>query len=91
MTDFKISLNIPDVEILKIEKNKSEDFIITVTSTKRSTCCHKCGKEINKMHGYGETILLRHLPILGQQVYIRIKPTRYVCDYCSDHPTTTEI
>lgn len=89
-TNFQISLNIPDVEILKIEKNKTEDLIITVKSTKCSTPCHKCGKEATKSNGYGETIILQHLPILGQQVYIRIKLARYQCEYCDDKPTTTE-
>jgi transposase len=89
-TNFQISLNIPDVEILKIEKNKTEDLIITVKSTKCSTPCHKCGKEAKKSNGYGETIILQHLPIFGQQVYIRIKLARYQCEDCDDKPTTTE-
>lgn len=88
--NFQISLDIPDVEILKIEKSKTEDLIITVKSTKYSTPCHKCGREAKKSNGYGETIILRHLPILGQQVYIRIKLTRYQCEDCDDKPTTTE-
>jgi transposase len=89
-TNFQISLDIPDIEILKIEKNKTQDLIITVKSTKCSTPCHKCGKEATKSNGYGETIILQHLPILGQQVYIRIKLPRYRCEYCDDKPTTTE-
>jgi len=89
-TNFQISLDIPDVEILRIEKNKTEDLIITVRSTKCSTPCHKCGREAKKSNGYGETIILQHLPILGQQVYIRIKLSRYECEYCDDKPTTTE-
>jgi transposase len=88
--NFQISLDIPDVEILKIGKNTTEDLIITVRSTKCSTPCHKCGREATKSNGYGETIMLRHLPILGQQVYIRIKLSRYECEYCDDKPTTTE-
>lgn len=89
-TNFQISLNIPDVEILKIEKNKTEDLIITVKSTKCSTPCHKCGKEAKKSNGHGETIILQHLPIFGQQVYIRIKLARYQCEDCDNKPTTTE-
>jgi transposase len=89
-TNFNISLDIPDVEILKIETNKVEDLIITVKSTKCSTPCHRCGKEAKKSNGYAETIILQHLPILGRQVYIRIKLTRYQCEECDDKPTTTE-
>jgi transposase len=90
MINFQISLDIPDVEILKVEKNRSEDLIITVKSTKDSCQCHKCGKEAKKFYGYAEVILLRHLSILGHQVYIRIKPVRYRCEYCDDKTTTTE-
>jgi transposase len=90
MINFQISLDIPDVEILKVEKNRAEDLIITVKSTKDSCPCHKCGREAKKIHGYADVILLRHLCILGRQVYIRIKPVRYQCEYCDDKTTTTE-
>ena len=90
MAELKIRLDIPDVNILKSEYNRTNDLILTVESTKKSTFCRNCGKKINKVHGYGETILLRHLSILDQPVYIRIKPVRYICLTCDDNPTTTE-
>ena len=90
MINFQISLDIPDVEILKVEKNQTEDLIITVKSIKNSCLCHKCGNEAKKIYGHAEVILLRHLPILGSQVYIRIIPVRYQCEYCDDKATTTE-
>jgi transposase len=90
MINFQISLDIPDVEILKIEKNKTEDLIITVKSTKGFCLCHQCGREAKKAHGYGEVVILQHLSILGQKVFIRIRPARYQCEYCEDNTTTTE-
>lgn len=90
MINFQVSLDIPDVEILTVEKNQTEDLIITVKSTKESCPCHKCGNEAKKINGYAETILLKHLSILGHQVYIRIKPVRYQCEYCDDKTTSTE-
>lgn len=90
MAKFEIDLNLPDVKILHIETTKINDLIITVKSTKKSTECHKCGQKITKVHGYGEAIMLRHLPILGQSVYIRLRPTRFQCDTCDNHPTTRE-
>jgi transposase len=87
---FEIQLNIPDVKILNIETTKTNDLVITVKSTKKSTQCHKCGQKITKIHGYGEAIMLRHLPILGQSVYIRLRPARFQCEDCDNQPTTTE-
>lgn len=87
---FEVQLNLPDVKILNIETSKTNDLVITVKSTKKSSKCHKCGQEITKIHGYGEAILLRHLPILGQTVYIRLRPARFQCEKCKNNPTTTE-
>lgn len=90
MAKFEIQLNIPDVKILNIETTKTNDLVITVKSMKKSTKCHKCGQNIKKIHGYGEAIMLRHLPILGQSVYIRLRPARFQSGDCDNQPTTTE-
>lgn len=90
MPNIPIPLDIPDVEILKVDTNSSDELMLTVRSTKTSTRCRECGKEIKKRHGYGESITLRHLSILDRPVYIQIKLARYQCEDCDDHPTTTE-
>jgi transposase len=87
---FMIPLDIPNVEILKVEQNKVNDFILTIASTCTSTSCSKCNKQISKIHGYSDTIILRHLPILEKRVYLVIKLTRYKCYSCPGDPTTTE-
>jgi|688.fasta_scaffold1318022_1 transposase len=89
MAEFKIPLNIPDVEIIANEITQSEDIILTIKSTLRGVHCHKCGKWIDKIHGYDEPILGRHLPVLGNQVYLKISLARYHCD-CDGKTTTTE-
>jgi len=33
---------------------------------------------------------IRHLSIFDHPVYLRLKPVRYQCEHCDDHPTTTE-
>lgn len=90
MAKFEIQLNLPDVKIVTIETTKTNDLVITVRSTKKSTTCRKCGQEATKIHGYGEAIMLRHLPIMGQSVYIRLRPARFECERCDNKPTTTE-
>ena len=87
---FEIQLNIPDVKILGIETNKTNDLVITVKSTKKSYVCRKCEQKTTKIHDYGEAILLRHLPVFGQSVYIRLRPARFECEQCDNRATTTE-
>src|SRR6266487_199680 len=45
---------------------------------------------ITDRHGVDAPRLLRHLPILGQVVYLRIRPKRFGCPWYDDHPTTTQ-
>ncbi|HJW28380.1 MAG TPA: ISL3 family transposase, partial [Saprospiraceae bacterium] len=73
-----------------VEFTPNNAIIITVTSTVEGAHCHRCGKKITTAYGCGREITLRHLPILGKPTYIRIKPKRYQCPYCGDHPTTTQ-
>ncbi|MCD4685816.1 MAG: transposase [Anaerolineae bacterium] len=83
-------LDIADVVVLKTEINARGDYIITVESAQMSTACRKCGREISKVYGPDKWVQLRHLPILGRRVYLRLRPKRYECPYCDDHPTTTQ-
>ena len=87
---ISIPLDIPDVRILRTEITKDGELILTVESTVTSTNCHRCGRTITERHGLDEPRLLRHLPILGRVVYLRIRPKRFRCPFCDDHPTTTQ-
>jgi len=90
MTEISILLDIPDVEVFGVERTKNGDYYISVQSTQKGTTCRKCGKFIDKFHGYDKEIVLRHLPILDNRVFIKIKPIRYICADCPDKPTTTQ-
>jgi transposase len=82
-SNVSIPLDIPDVQVIDIKTNKRGDYIITVESSLDSATCQRCGREISKFHSHDRTITLRHLPILGHQVYIRLRPKRYECPHCS--------
>ena len=84
-------LDISNVKVLATETNAAGDYTITVESTLNTTRCRKCGRDISKFHGHDGEVCLRHLPILGRRVYIRIRPKRYQCPYCSGNPTTTQV
>jgi len=85
-----ISLDIPDVRVLDSGQNDRGDCTIMVESTLEGTKCRKCGREITELHGMDEAITLRHLPVLGRRVYIRLRPKRYRCPWCEGGPTTTQ-
>jgi transposase len=85
-----IPLDIADVRVLRTELTKVGELILTVESTLESTTCRTCGRTITELHGTDKSRLLRHLPILGRPVYLRIHPKRFRCPWCDDHPTTTQ-
>jgi transposase len=82
-------INLPNTQIQDAYEDRDGNYIVTVISTAEGTRCHKCNQEIIKPNGYGETIVIRHLDILGKHVYIRISLRRYQCD-CHGQPTTTQ-
>lgn len=87
---IQFPLNLSDVKVLKTEMSKAGDLIITVESTRQGARCRRSGRDIENFHGYDKPLRLRHLPILERQVTIEIRPKRYRCPYCEDHPTTTQ-
>lgn len=93
MTDqptISIPLDLPDVRVLGTQVLSPQLLLIEVESTLSSTTCRRCGRTIRDFHGFDKPIQLRHLPILGAAVYIRLRPKRFRCPYCDDHPTTTQ-
>jgi transposase len=87
--NIEIPLDLPEVRIITSELNERE-IVIRVESTREWAICHKCGGEIREFHSYGRLLRLRHLPILGRPVMIEIRPKRFRCPSCDDHPTTTQ-
>jgi len=85
-----ISLDIPDVQVREVEQNERGEWTISIESTLEGTRCRQCGRHITDLHGVDEAITLRHLPILGRPVYLRLRPKRYRCPYCEGGPTTTQ-
>jgi len=87
---ISIPLDIPDVRVLQTELTKESELIITVESTLMSMTCRHCERTIREPHGVDDPRLLRHLPSFGRTVYLRIRPKRFRCPFCDDHPTTTQ-
>jgi transposase len=84
-------LDIPEVEVVSVEINERGDYIVMVESTRNSAICQTCGERLTKFNGHGREIELRHLPILGHRVYIRIRPKQYECPKCKGQMTTQKL
>lgn len=88
---ISIPLDIPDVRVLQTDLLQAGELILTVESTLTSTTCRRGGRIITERHGEDRSRLLRQLPMLGRPVYLRIRPKRFRCPFCDDHPTTTQV
>ena len=83
-------LDIPQVDVLATKRTRAGKFIITVESRKETTRCGVCKQVIPCNNGHGQELRLRHLPILGQETHIAIRPRRGQCPTCLHNPTTTQ-
>lgn len=87
---IEIPLDLPDVRVIASTITRNRELIIEVESTLTTATCRTCGKTISSFYGYSRPIRLRHLPSLGLVVSIEIRPKRFRCPDCDDHPTTTQ-
>lgn len=88
---ISLPLDIPEVDVVATQQTPQGQFIITVESRRETTQCGVCQTEIACNYGHGEEVRLRHLPILGQETLIVIRPRRGQCPTCLHHPTTTQV
>lgn len=86
---IEFPLDLPEVRVLKTEL-VGREITITIESTRDWARCSCCGRKTQAFHCEGRALRLRHLSILGRRVYLEIKPKRFKCLYCEDHPTTTQ-
>jgi transposase len=88
---IQIPLDIPDVEALRTEIYPDGKLLIWVESQVETVPCGLCGREVRATFGHGQEIQLRHLPVLGMETYICIRPRRGRCLECETEPTTTQV
>lgn len=83
-------LGLTQIAIDRVEITDADVLEIHVHSTEDGTQCQRCGRRITESHGLGQERRLRHVPIFEHRTEIVIRPKRYRCPYCHDHPTTTQ-
>lgn len=82
-------LNIPGIRVLSVNYDEKK-IECQIESTRGYSICHKCGRKASDFHEHEKELELRHLPICGRQVILRLRPKRYRCPYCDGGVTTTE-
>jgi transposase len=82
-------LNIPGIRVLSV-KYDEDKIECQIESTQGYSLCHTCGQKATEFHERGQELELRHLPLCGRQVMLRLRPKRYRCRYCEGAVTTTE-
>ncbi|RUQ35432.1 MAG: transposase, partial [Candidatus Competibacteraceae bacterium] len=85
-----VPLDLPDVRVLAHRMLEDGTVLIEVESTLQTTRCHRCGREIDRFHGFDRSIQLQHLPVFGRRVVVEIRPKRYRCPHGESGPTTTQ-
>jgi transposase len=88
---IQIPLDIPNVKVVRTEIHPDEKLLIWVESQVETVPCGICGRELRATFGHGQEIRLRHLPVLGMETYICIRPRRARCCVCATEPTTTQV
>ncbi len=82
-------LNIPGIRVLSVKYDEHR-IECQIESTQGYSRCHTCGQKATEFHEYGQELELRHLPLCGRRVILRLRPKRYRCLYCEGAVTTTE-
>lgn len=86
-----IPLDIAEVQVVSTEITAEKQVLIYVESKQATIKCGVCGQAIACTFGHGQEIRLRHLPVLGLETYLLIRPKRGRCFMCNEEPTTTQI
>jgi len=83
-------LDLPDIRVIDLKiDHRNDEVTIKVESTKEIIPRRECNKPTVR-HGYGRTLRLRHLPILGKTTMIEITSRRGICHDCHGGTTTNE-
>jgi transposase len=83
-------LGLTEIAIDRVDITDADVLEIHVHSSRDGAQCRRCGRRITESHGHGQERRLRHLPIFGHRTELVIRPKRYHCPDCHDHPTTTQ-
>ena len=82
-------LNLPGIRVVSVSYDEDQ-IECEIESTQGYALCHKCGRQATQFHEHEKPLGLRHLPLCGRAVILRLRPKRYRCTHCDGGVTTTE-
>jgi transposase len=83
-------LDIPNIRIVSTKLIHEQDLLVEVESTLTTIACTQCGRMISDFVGYDPPRRLRYLSPEGRPLLISLRPKRFRCPYCDDHPITIQ-
>jgi transposase len=90
-SELKVPFDIPDVTIIGSEVTSDNQLLIRVESALETITCGCCDQTIRCNAGHGQELKLRHLPVLGLETYVLIRPRRGKCPHCWPEAKTTQV
>jgi hypothetical protein len=70
-----LPLDLPDVRVLASRLLEEGTLLIEVESTLPTPQCYRCGREMDRFHGYDRPIRLRHCQSLAARFGSRFVPS----------------
>lgn len=90
-SELKIPFDLADVAVLSSQVTSDGKLLIRVESQVATTECGVCHQTIRCNNGHGQEIRLRHLPVLGMETYVVMRPKRAKCPHCWPEAKTTQV
>lgn len=90
-SELKIPFDLADVVVLNSQVTSDGKLVIRVESQLATTRCGVCQQTIRCNDGHGQEIRLRHLPVLGMETYVVMRPKRAKCPHCWPEAKTTQV
>lgn len=82
-------LGLENIRIDNVYQSDTGAIHVCVSSIESIILCRQCNTATSP-YGKGRSLSLRHLPILGREVYIEITPSKGLCKNCDQKTTTTQ-
>ena len=90
-SELKVPFDIADVTIVSSQVTSDSQLLIRVESQLATVKCGCCGQAIRCNAGHGQELKLRHLPVLGLETYVMMRPRRAKCPHCWPEAKTTQV